>query len=353
VTKTPSSFLCGNSSGVAAALRAVTGVLVLAYAAAAAPAGDTARAAPDSTAATGPSFDTSSEEPPSDTMAAALLSDSVRPAAAMTTPSGKKDSTKAAIRDSFNVRAGTILGGGVGLSIGSIKVFTLWNNGLPQSLADLGLKDTSFRRAGDTLLLTFTTKQAPDVYNMTFPLAVGLGRLSAAHRCEAAVSFSMLSKNFRSAVAVGSASSSGGRIIDISQSIRLYAVTLDLLYGKAIPERYLTIAGADRTDGIAGVSLTPFVGVSTTTGISAPVPSDLRLQAVRDSVARGLHQVSASGIAFGWRMGIAKMRHLSKNGCIEGRLCYCGAWTTAFRKTGGMLTEKEIGSKSNDPDKRV
>lgn len=356
MTKTPSSFQCGNSSSIAAVLHAAAAALVLALAAAAStpmPATDTVRTAPDSTGLTEPSFDTSVEELSPDTAAAEVPSDSSRSAAAKTKPSVKKDSTGAAIRDSFNVQAGTLIGGGIGLSIGSFKIFALWKNGLPQSLADLGLKDTSFRLAGDTVSLAFTTKQAPDVYNMTFPLAISFGRLSQTHRYEAAVSFSMLTKDFRSAVSVGAASDSTARSIDISQSMRLYAITLDLLYGSAIPERYFSIAGADRTDLIAGVSITPFVNVHTTTGISTPAPSDVRLLVVRDSISRRLNHVSASGIAFGWRLGIAKMRHLSKKGGVEGRLCYCGAWTPAFRKTSGILTEKEIGANSNDPDGRV
>jgi hypothetical protein len=179
-------------------------------------------------------------------------------------------------------------------------------------------------------------------------LTVSFGRLFQTHRCEVAVSFTTLSKNSQSSISIGA--DSVGRRIDISQSMRLYAITFDFLYGIGIPIRYFSIDGADRTDLIAGVSITPFVGLSKTTGINAPDSvSDPRLWALRNSILSRLNSVSASGIAFGWRLGIAKLRHLSKNGAIEGRICYCGMWSTHF----GTLTENEISAKSGDPGRSV
>jgi hypothetical protein len=257
--------------------------------------------------------------------------------------------------DSFNVNAGMFLGGGVGLSIGGAQVFTLWEDGLPASLADLGLGDTSFRETVvpfDTLKLAFKARKSPDVYNMMFPLSVSVGRLAGKNRYAAAVTFTMLSKNSRFTVGTGSGADSS---IDISHSMGLYAVTLDLVYGRAIPDRYFSIDKSDRTDLIAGVSASPFIGMSrvTSAGAAPDSASAPRLWALRDSVARGALSVSASGIAFGWRLGIAKMRRLSKKGGLEGRLCWCGSWSTAFNTPDGKLTEKEISPKSGAPDRNV
>ena len=275
------------------------------------------------------------------------------PTAIKKNPLSATDSSKASAKDSFDVRTGSIIGGGIGLSIGSVQVFGLWKNGLPQSLADFGLTDSSFKLPGDTLQLAFTVKQEADVYNMIFPLTVSFGRLFRTHRYEAAISFSMLSKTSQSSVSIGN--DSVGRRIDISQSLGLYSISFDFLYGTEIPIRYFSIDGADRTDFIAGVSITPFVSLSKTNDITGTdSASDPRLWAVRDSIVSRLNTVSATGIAFGWRLGIAKLRRLSKNGAIEGRICYCGTWSTLFRKpSAGSLTEKEISVKSGDPGRKV
>jgi hypothetical protein len=374
--KTPHSLPYSNSSGAAPAVRIAAVALVLALSSAAAPTeGVSPGPVPDTTAKadtgkqstlktklpkTGDSDKISARDsfttnvspgPVPDTTAKA---DTGKQSALKTKLPKTGDSDKASARDSFDVNTGVFIGGGIGLSIGSMQVFTLWKNGLPKSLADFGLNDSSFKLAsgaGDTLDLAFQSKKAPDVYNMTFPLSIGIGRFSHLYRWGAAVSFSMLSKDYRSIVGIGSNADSTGRRIDISQSLEMYVITLDLLYGRVIPMRLFSIDGADRTDIIIGVSVSPFVGLSKASSVSAPPDSasDPRLWALRNSIVRHLNSVSASGIAFGWRVGIAKMRHLSKNGGIEGRLSYCGMWYTRF----GTLTEKEISGKSGAPNRKV
>ena len=285
---------------------------------------------------------------PGDSAAIASKSDAVVPKA----PSSINDSAKIASRDSFDVRSGRILGGGAGLSLGGVQVFSLWKNGLPQSLADFGLQESSVRQIDDTLPLAFNTKESPDVYNMMFPLTISFSRLAKTHRFDAAVSFSMLSKSYTSSVSIGP--DSAGRRIDISQNMGLYAITLDLLYGRAIPDRYFSIDGADRTDIFIGISVSPLIAVSKTNSISVPdIASDTRLSEARDSIANHLNSVSASGIAFGWRAGIAKLRHLSKNGGIEGRISCCGLWSTLFRTRSGTLTEGALNAKSGDAGRKV
>jgi len=271
-----------------------------------------------------------------------------------------KDSGAAGVTaiDSFDVNAGLYLGGGIGLSIGSEQVFTLWKNGLPASLADFGLSDTSFLLAGgsgDTMRLVFQTRKAADVYNMMFPLSISVGRLAGKHRYAAAVSFSMLTKNSRLSVDIGDNADSTGRRLDISQSMGLYAITLDLTYCRAIPDRFFSIDKSDRTDFIAGISVSPFIGLSRASSIGAleDSASDPRLWALRDSVASGLTSVSASGIAFGWHLGVSKMRRLSKKGGLEGRLCWYGTWATSFRTPDGAPTEKKISAKSAAPDRKA
>ncbi|MBN2189183.1 MAG: hypothetical protein JW699_07000 [Chitinispirillaceae bacterium] len=266
-----------------------------------------------------------------------------------------KDTVSATLStaDSFDVNTGLYLGGGVALTIGGAPVFTLWQDGLPASLADLRLSDTSFMLAGgpgDTLKLAFNTQKSPDVYNMMFPLSVSFGRLAGKNRYAAALTFTMLSKNARFTVGTGSAADS---LVDVNHSMGLYAVTLDLLYGRSVPDRYFSIDKSDRTDLLAGVSVSPFIGISKTASTDAAPDSSPRLSAVSDGLSQGMTSVSASGISFGWRLGIAKMRRLSKKGGLEGRLCWCGTWSAAFSTPDGKLTEKDISPKSGAPDRKV
>ena len=284
----------------------------------------------------------------------------VKPSALKLATAKNPETAGATAIDSFDVNSGWYLGGGIGLSIGSGQVFTLWKNGLPSSLADFGLRDTSFRRivdtiTGDTMNLAFQTRKAADVYNMMFPITISVGRLAGKHRYSAAVSFSMLAKNSRLSVDIGRNADSTGRRLDISQSMGLYAITLDLTYGRTIPDRFFSIDKSDRTDVLAGISVTPFIGLSRASSVG-PVEdsaSDPRLWTLRDSVAKELTSVSASGIAFGWRLGVSKMRRLSKKGGLEGRICWYGTWAPGFRSPGGTLTEKEISMKSAAPDRKA
>jgi hypothetical protein len=333
--KTPHLLPYSDSYGAVQAVHIAIVALVLALSAAAAP------------AAVGVS-----QVPAADTT---VKADTGKLAVLKTKPPKTGDSAKASSRDSFAINTGFFIGGGAGMSIGGMQVFTLWKDGLPGSLADFGLTDSSFKLAGDTLKLAFQSKKAPDVYNMMFPLSICIGRLADRHRYGAAVSFSMLSKNSQSIVNIGSDADFTGRRINISQSLGLYAITLDLLYGTAIPDRYFSIDGADRTDFIIGVSVSPFVGLSKIKSVSSPADtsSDPRLWALQDSIIHCLNSVSASGIALGWRIGIAKLRRLSKNGGIEGRISYYGTWSTLFRTRSRRLTEKEISVKSGAPERKV
>jgi len=360
MAKTPCVFRYRDSSAAIVPLCAAAFALTLAF---------SALAAEADSAATQPAPAVKTEA----AAAAALMSGAVMPepdsGATVKVPpvdlavkppalkqAAKEDSGAAGVAavDSFDVNAGLYLGGGIGLSIGSGQIFTLWKNGLPGSLADFGLCDTSFG-AGDTKKLNFQTLKEADVYNMMFPISLTVGRLAGKHRYSAAVSFSMLTKNSRLSVDIGDDADSTGRRLDMSQSMGLYAITLDLTYGRAIPDRFFSIDKSDRTDFIAGISVSPFIGLSRVSSISAleDSASDPRLWNLRDSVAKGLTSVSASGIALGWRLGVAKMRRLSKKGGLEGRLCWYGMWATGFRTPDGALTEKKISVKSAAPDRKV
>ena len=172
-----------------------------------------------------------------DSGATTLVSGNNVPTAIKKTHLSATDSTKASAKDSFDVRTGSIIGAGIGLSIGSVQVFGLWKDGLSKSLADFGLTDSSFKLSGDPLQLAFTVKQEADVYNMIFPVTVSFGRLFRTHRYEAAISFSMLSKTAQSSVSIGN--DSVGRRIDISQSLGMYSISFDFLYGTEIPTLFL------------------------------------------------------------------------------------------------------------------
>jgi hypothetical protein len=261
--------------------------------------------------------------------------------------------TPAAI-DTFNVHDATFVGAGFGLSLGGFQLFSLWQDGLPNSLADFGLSGLSCAVPGDSQALTFAARESPDVYNMTFPVAIALGRFSSVNRYQAMLSFSWLNKTARSTVEVGTDADSTGRRIIIANSFGMYTITLDLLYGRAIPEHYFSIDNGDRTDAMVGISASPFILLRKSNTVSYPA-SDRRLSAVNDSIEANLRSTfSASGIAVGWRMGIVRFRRLSKRGGFDAAITYAGRWSTLFRtNSGSILTEQEVNSRSGDPGKKV
>lgn len=246
------------------------------------------------------------------------------------------------------------MGIGVGISLGSMSPFSDWAGGLPQQLGDLGLSDTAFQIHADSILgikgdtgqIAFAVQRSPDIYNMMFPITVYYGRLYPDHRFKAALTFSMLSKEYDGQITF---SDSSGRHIDFQQTLAFYSLTAQLTYGKRIAERYFSVDNIDRTDAIIGISVSPWVGLNRTSSVSVSDPSDPRLSQIA-AVLPQFGSVSASGLAFGWQAGLATIHHNSARGGIEAEITYTGLWYTNFKSGAATVTGKDIGAGAGGSD---
>jgi hypothetical protein len=140
--------------------------------------------------------------------------------------------------------------------------------------------------------------------------------------------------------------------IDLRQSLGLYTVTLDFVYGRAIPERYFSIDKMDRTDAVIRISLAPFVRLARTSKVKL-TGSGQRMEALRDSIAAQMPGFSSSGIALAWRAGLITLRRLSRSGGLDASLNYYGLWCTGFRSGGAPLRNRDVNRSLPDADGEV
>lgn len=248
------------------------------------------------------------------------------------------DTTKDSLKNAIHFDSCMMIGAGIGLSIGNIPIISLWGSGLPQSLADLGLSASTLSQPTDSAQLAYTLNENPDAYNMVFPISISIDRCYAHNRFGAGLTFSMVSKNYTASVAPGDSSQ---RSITVRQSLALYALSIDLLYGRAIPPRYFSVDGIDRTDAILGLSFMPLLALTKNSSVQSN-SSDTRFSALADTIGKGLESFSAYGVAFGWRAGIMTLRRVSKQGGIEAGICYYGVWYGQLRVSGAPLYENQI-----------
>ncbi|MCU0610111.1 MAG: hypothetical protein MUF22_10140 [Chitinispirillaceae bacterium] len=262
------------------------------------------------------------------------------------------DSVAIPARDSLAISSGYIIGIGAGLSLGSVAVVTLWNDGLPKSLADIGLPAAFMPQPGDSLPLEFVIKKVPDMYNMVFPIALSAWKILPGCRYGASAAFSTITKKSISRIAA--TGDSTGRSISIVQGLGFHSVTLDFFYGAKIPERFFSVDGVSRTDFVIGVSASPYIALEKTADIGSTAHSDdARFSAVNDSVAAHCTEFNATGISFGWRTGISSLRPLSGSGGIETCISYAGFWSTRFKTGETSLVRAQLSPAASDPGKRV
>jgi hypothetical protein len=271
------------------------------------------------------------------------LADSAAKKTAPQTQPARKADTSA---DSFDCRSGTIVGAGIGLSLGSMPEFDIWNGNLAQQLSDLGLSDTSFLVHGlDTGLLAFTVRQSPDLFSMTFPITVYVGELYPRHRLTGSLTFAYLTKEYDARIALVNDSA---RYFDLQQTLGLYSFTAGLTWGSRIPERYFSVDGIDRTDALIGILATPYLALQRSSTVGAPPTTDVRLTELYQAILPQVSSFSALGIAYGWRMALATIKHSSKRSGLEAELAYSGMWNTRFRtSSGATIVQADLGEKGS------
>ncbi len=252
---------------------------------------------------------------------------------------------------------GFLLGAGMGFSIGSIPLFTLWQKSLPDSLSRFGLDassesilpDTLNAVEADTNRLTYEIIEKPEVYNITLPLYLSLMHVKDDRMLTLSASFLYTGKQFQATVYPQP--DTLDRRVTISEKMNFYSLALELEYQKAIPPHYFRIEGTDQVFLSAAFSLSPLSTFSKKTQARTSVPSkDLRMQSIRDTVQSRLNPFSSRGAALAWRFGISSLKRYQGGGGLQIGLHYSGSWHSFFSSDGSKVLNRDIYHKAPKAD---
>jgi len=96
--------------------------------------------------------------------------------------------------------SGAYWGFGLGLSVGTVPVFPMWQKNFPDSLSRLGLSPAFAADAekGDTALLRYRVIESPDKFNNTAPFHLSLYSVNEKQIFSLTLSFFRNSKEFQS-----------------------------------------------------------------------------------------------------------------------------------------------------------
>ncbi|MBN1756924.1 MAG: hypothetical protein JW863_01315 [Chitinispirillaceae bacterium] len=229
--------------------------------------------------------------------------------------------------DTAGLSNGIYFSAGIGWSLGGFELFSLWENSLPDSLSHLGLSDTSFIvpfdsterdiEAADTALLSFSVKEAPVIYTMSFPAILSLVSIRDERKLSLSLSGSWMRKVFTGTVsAIGDTL---GRKTDFKESVNVYAAMLSFQWGHTIPDEYFSIEGMERSFFTAGLDIAPLVAVRIRR--SATSTGDTRFTAISRRISKPSVRFMRGGAA-GIRLGISMLKRLNARSATDFGIWY-------------------------------
>jgi hypothetical protein len=260
--------------------------------------------------------------------------------------------TPAAVKPDTAKLAGTYLGFGVGLSVGTIPIFTKWQDALPDSMQRFGITPLFGRDMvpGDTMFLRYRIAQPPDQFNFTLPFAVSVHNINAGSATSYALSFFHTSKQFQAEIFPHLDTSN--RRVHIHETLRYYSLTLEATYMKAIPPEFFSVDGAQQTFLSMSIGASPVNVMTRSGGVKADLAEDdLRMRAVADSARTRLGNLSANGMSFSWRIGFSTIRNYGQGGGLELGLYYGGSYTFRFYADGEQIMTGSINADDDNADK--
>ncbi len=264
-------------------------------------------------------------------------------------PQSTEDST--ALRDGLHFSAG------IGWMFGGYELLSLWENAQPDSLQHLGLTDSSYRVPFDSTLqnsetmdsarLTFSVKEAPVVYTMSFPVILSLVSLREERKLALTLSGSWMRKVFTGTIsAIGDTT---GRNVDFKESINVYTMLLSLQWGRPIPTRYFSIEGVERSYFSAGIDLAPMVAVRIRRTATATADFH-RFTTIANQISsppkRFLH-----GGAAGIRLGISMLRRLNAASATDFGIWYTIRGYGYFLENGDRVGFTDIDQASKKEER--
>ena len=259
--------------------------------------------------------------------------------------------------DTTVIADGNYFAFGAGWSLGSFELLSLWENAQPDSLHHLGLADTSFRipfdsaadngDLTDTALLTYSIKEAPAVYTMSFPLHLSFLAIRGATRMGFSVSGSWMRKVFTSTIAA--ANDTLARKVDFKESINIYSLFLSFVWGRSIPEQYFTIEGVERSCFTAALDISPLIAVNIRRKATTSAPGE-RFANVRQAIAEPSSRFMHGGAA-ALRLGITMLKRLNAASATDFGVWYSIQGYGYFLDDGNRVGFTDIDPASSRKDR--
>jgi hypothetical protein len=233
--------------------------------------------------------------------------------------------------------SGTCWGFGVGLSVGTVPIFPMWQQHFPNSLKQLGLPDTG---GGETILLRYRLVEAPDAFNFALPLRLSIYNIGEKHLFSLAVSLFRNSKEFQSALYIDDTVT---RRIDVLERLAYYSVSIEAAGSFAIPPVFFSVDGAQQTYLSLVLGASPINTFTRECELQTEFKTgDARMQSVADSAKRTFAAISGNGLSLSWRVGISVVKRYPSGYGAEFGLFYSGAYSGYFHSEGVRLTEDHI-----------
>jgi hypothetical protein len=283
--------------------------------------------------------------------AAIILTASVISAENTGRPPGKQNTHTPP--DTTAMMAGAYWGFGIGLSIGSVPVFGLWRNALPDTMRHLGITTPFFGAdplTGDIQPLQYRVTEAPDNFNFTLPFSISIRDIKPSRATVLALSFFHSGKQFQSEFYF--LNDTLNRRVSLYENLSYYSVALEAAYMAAIPPVFFSINGTQQAYFTVAAGASPINTLTRNNGIKIEAPADdPRMQALADSVQKSLAKLKTNGMSLSWRVGISALRNYGQGGGLEMGLYYGGTYTTYFYNDGERINTGQIDPNNDGADK--
>ena len=285
-------------------------------------------------------------------IADSLQTDTLKPATFSlpdTTATLKSSSIDTPPIDTTTINNGLYFSAGIGWSLGGFTLLKMWENALPDSLGGFELTDSSFQIVHDSTeeetppnddiaKLSFSIKEKPAIYTMSFPLTLSIVRLSDKNRLSFSLYGSWMRKVFTATIAA--TGDSLERKIDYEEAINIYSAYLSCALGFQIPEEYFSIEAIERTFFMVGIDISPIIACTIHRKVTAP-STDERLVNIQNHISSPERRFLRGGSA-ALRLGMSMMKRLNKRTVTDFSIWYSLQWYGYFYEKGDRTTFKDI-----------
>jgi len=277
--------------------------------------------------------------------------DDIKSGFAASTFAGKDSSTigrrplPPKISDEPPLLLGAHWGLGMGLSVGTVPIFPMWQKYFPDSLRLLGLSPTFAADSGDGALLRYRVTESPDPFNFTTPFCLSVYSIGESRVYSFTVSFFRNSKEFQSELSLSPDST--GRRINTLERLVYYSVSIEAAGRWAIPQDFFSIDGTQQTLLTIALGASP-VNFTRESELKTNFDNDTRMSAVADSAKKTFAALSGNGLSLSWRIGISAIKRYPSGYGAEFGIFYSGAYSNYFYSDGIRLTEDHIKTRGVD-----